>query len=87
MVSAAATLAGVRGEGGGDGRTFVCRACGRQFTTYHGMRIHQRVHRCRAGDGAEGGREERGFMVDLNLPPPPEAEEEEDEEVGNKQRK
>lgn len=69
------------------GRTFVCHVCGRQFATYHGMRIHQRVHRCRHGEAAEGGREERGFMVDLNLPPPPEGEEEEEEEAGNQQGK
>lgn len=84
---AVGTVAEVRGGRSGDGRTFVCRACGRQFATYHGMRIHQRVHRCRQGEAREGGREERGFMVDLNLPPPPEMEEEEDEEVRKQQGK
>ncbi|XP_020584552.1 zinc finger protein ZAT3-like [Phalaenopsis equestris] len=77
--AAAAELRGVRG----DGRTFVCPLCGRQFATYHGMRVHQRVHRRQHGETALSGREERGFMVDLNLPPPPEAEEEEVKDVGN----
>ncbi|KAH0470496.1 hypothetical protein IEQ34_000219 [Dendrobium chrysotoxum] len=80
-------VGGGGGGGGGDGRTFACQVCGRQFVTYHGMRVHQRVHRERQGGEAEGRREDRGFMVDLNLPPPPEVAEEEDKQVANEQGK
>ncbi|PKU85530.1 zinc finger protein ZAT2-like [Dendrobium catenatum] len=83
--AAGAALPDVRGGGAGDGRTFFCQVCERQFVTYHGMRVHQRVHRERQGGEAEGRREERGFMVDLNLPPPPEVAEEEDKPVANEQ--
>ncbi|KAH0470337.1 hypothetical protein IEQ34_000060 [Dendrobium chrysotoxum] len=72
---------------GGDGRTFACQVCGRQFVTYHGMRVHQRVHRERPGGEVEGRKVDKGFMVDLNLPPPPEVAEEEDKQVGNEQGK
>ncbi|KAI0530741.1 hypothetical protein KFK09_000289 [Dendrobium nobile] len=85
--AAAAAFADVRGGGGGDGRAFCCQLCERKFVTYHGMRVHQRVHRERQGGEAEGRRENRGFMVDLNLPPPPEVAEEEDNPVANEQGK
>ncbi|XP_020676293.1 zinc finger protein ZAT3-like [Dendrobium catenatum] len=82
---AAADVRGERGLGG-DGKTVACRVCGRQFFTYHGMRIHQRVHRERPGGEVVARKtEEKGFIVDLNLPPPPEVAEEEDKQAGNKQ--
>lgn len=80
--AAPAVKGGAREAGGVE--KYVCRECERQFATYHGMRIHQRVHRQgekngQGGDAAAEAAEEsrrgesgRGSMLDLNLPPPPE---------------